>query len=123
MRDAKKHHAMIAGNSYGAAVAPRLLGLQLVIARSFARIHWKNLVNFGVLPLTFVAPSDCDHLQQGDTIRISNLADAPPSQSWEAHSLLKSRKAVEKALMHLEDDGIGEPGIRCLCAKHNLSRR
>jgi len=86
MRQAKKHHAIVAGNNYGqgssrenAAVAPRFLGLQLVIARSFARIHWQNLVNFGVLPLTFVAPSDYDRMKLGDTIRISDLANALPA--------------------------------------------
>jgi aconitate hydratase len=80
------HHAIIAGNNYGqgssrenAAVAPRFLGLQLVIARSFARIHWQNLGNFGVLPLTFAAPSDYEHLKQGDKILISNLADTLPA--------------------------------------------
>jgi aconitate hydratase len=36
-----------------AALAPRYLGLQVVIAKSFARIHWQNFINFGVLPLTF----------------------------------------------------------------------
>jgi len=37
-------------------LAPRYLGLQVVIAKSFARIHWQNLINFGVLPMTFVKP-------------------------------------------------------------------
>jgi aconitate hydratase len=59
---AKQHaggHAIIGGANYGqgssrehAAIAPQFLGLRLVIAESFARIHWQNLINFGILPLT-----------------------------------------------------------------------
>ena len=55
---AKGGHAIIGGENYGqgssrehAALAPRYLGLQLVIAKSFARIHWQNLINFGILPV------------------------------------------------------------------------
>ena len=71
----KSGHAIIGGENYGqgssrehAALAPRYLGLQLVIAKSFARIHRKNLVNYGILPLTFENPSICDKLQDGDVI-------------------------------------------------------
>lgn len=54
-------HIVVAGQNYGqgssrehAVLAPRFLGLRVVVAKSFARIHWQNLVNFGVLPLTFI---------------------------------------------------------------------
>ena len=54
---------IVAGANYGqgssreqAALFPRYLGLEVVIAKSIARIHWQNLVNFGVLPLTFADP-------------------------------------------------------------------
>lgn len=76
-------HAIVAGNNYGqgssrenAALAPRYLGLRVVAARSFARIHWQNLVNFGVLPLTFADPADYDGLQQGDVLRLTGLREA-----------------------------------------------
>ncbi len=76
-------HAIIAGHNYGqgssrenAALAPRYLGLGLVLAKSFARIHWQNLVNFGVLPLTFADASDHDRLKPGDKMRIDKFADA-----------------------------------------------
>jgi len=82
-RDRGERHAIVAGSNYGqgssrenAAIAPRYLGLEVVIAKSFARIHWQNLVNFGVLPLTFADPSDYDRLQPGDTIRIAGIAEA-----------------------------------------------
>lgn len=73
-------HIIIAGNNYGqgssrenAALVPRFLGLQVVIAKSIARIHWQNLPCFGVLPLTFEDPTDFDRLQQGDELRIDDL--------------------------------------------------
>ena len=58
-----------------AALGPRYLGLRAVIAKSFARIHWKNLSNFGILPLTFVNPADLDKIEQGDILAIDNVRD------------------------------------------------
>lgn len=73
-------HAVVAGCNYGqgssrehAAVAPRFLGLRIVLAKSFARIHRQNLVNYGVLPLTFANPADYDRLQKDDVLRADNL--------------------------------------------------
>ena len=73
-------HVIVAGRNYGqgssrenAALAPRFLGLRVVIARSFARIHWQNLVSFGVLPLTFADASDYDSLANGDVVGIANV--------------------------------------------------
>jgi aconitate hydratase len=45
----------------------------VVFAKSFARIHWQNLINFGVLPLT-IAADDYDRLEQGGVIRIESVA-------------------------------------------------
>nr|WP_292499391.1 aconitate hydratase [Methylobacterium sp.] len=76
-------HAIVGGSNYGqgssrenAALAPRYLGLETVLAKSFARIHWQNLINFGVLPLTFADPSDHDRLEIGDVIEIADVAGA-----------------------------------------------
>jgi aconitate hydratase len=73
-------HALVSGENYGhgssrehAALAPRFLGLRVVIAKSFARIHWQNLVNFGVLPLEFENSTDASKIEQGDTIRVENV--------------------------------------------------
>jgi aconitate hydratase len=55
---------------------PRHFGLEVVIAKSIARIHWQNLVNFGVLLLTFVNPSDYEFLQLEQTIRITDTASS-----------------------------------------------
>ena len=68
------------GNNYGqgssrehAALVPAYLGVRCVIAKSFARIHKANLINAGILPLTFENPEDYDLIQQGDCLRIGNL--------------------------------------------------
>jgi aconitate hydratase len=73
-------HAIIGGSNYGqgssrehAALAPRYLGLRAVIVRSFARIHWQNLVNFGVLPFAFQDPADYDRVESGDRLRLTGL--------------------------------------------------
>jgi aconitate hydratase len=73
-------HAIIGGENYGqgssrehAAIAPRYLGLRAVIAKGFARIHRQNLVNFGVLPLTFKDPADYNRIDMKDVLVLSNL--------------------------------------------------
>ncbi|CAI2718821.1 aconitate hydratase [Nitrospina watsonii] len=76
-------HAVVAGDNYGqgssrehAALAPRYLGLRVVAATSFARIHRQNLINYGVLPLTFKNPQDLDSLQTGDVLHLTGLHHA-----------------------------------------------
>ncbi|TFJ91846.1 aconitate hydratase [Lentibacillus salicampi] len=73
-------HAIVGGFNYGqgssrehAALAPRYLGLRVALVKDFARIHWQNLVNFGVLPLTFVNETDYDLLSAGDVLVLSDL--------------------------------------------------
>jgi len=73
-------HVIVAGKNYGqgssrehAALAPRYLGLRVVIAKSFARIHHQNLANFGVLPLTLADESEYEKLQAHDELRFSRL--------------------------------------------------
>jgi aconitate hydratase len=58
-----------------AASTPRYLGLRVVSAKSFARIHWQNLVNFGILPLTFANPADYDRIDRDDVLRITGVHD------------------------------------------------
>lgn len=71
---------VVAGQNYGqgssrehAAIAPRYLGLRVVMAVSFARIHWHNLINFGILPLTFAEARDLESVEQGDTLILPEL--------------------------------------------------
>src|SRR5437667_12884745 len=52
------------------------LGVHLVLAKAFARIHMDNLVNSGIPPVTFADPKAYDEIQQGDRLRITNLLAA-----------------------------------------------
>jgi aconitate hydratase len=77
-------HAIVAGRNYGqgssrehAALAPRHLGLRLVLARSFARIHWQNLVSYGVLPLELVEGDDHAAIEAGDALALDWGAEPP----------------------------------------------
>ncbi|MBK5193699.1 MAG: aconitate hydratase, partial [Flavobacteriaceae bacterium] len=58
-----------------AALAPKYLGQVAVIAQSYARIAWQNLVNFGILPLEFINNEDYDHIEQGDMVLIKDLPE------------------------------------------------
>jgi len=75
-------HIIVGGENYGqgssrehAAIAPRYLGLRAVIAKSFARIHWQNLANFGVLALEFDNADDYESIDQDDKLRLKGLRD------------------------------------------------
>jgi len=79
----EKGFIVLGGNNYGqgssrehAALAPRYLGLKIVIVKSFARIHWQNLINFGILPLTFVNPSDYDKIDRDDDLHAVDIRRA-----------------------------------------------
>jgi aconitate hydratase len=68
---------IVGGENYGqgssrehAALAPKFLGLKAVLVKSFARIHLVNLINFGIVPLTFADKQDYDHIAQGDTLEL-----------------------------------------------------
>jgi aconitate hydratase len=103
-------HLIVGGDNYGqgssrehAALAPRYLGLRVVLAISFARIHWQNLVNFGVVPLTFQNPEAIGQITQGDVVRFQGLAEQ-----------LKSGRDVA-----VENTTRGET----IAARHDLSAR
>jgi aconitate hydratase len=75
-------HIVIAKENYAqgssrehAALAPKHLGQVAVIAQSYARIAWQNLVNFGIVPLEFINVSDYDKMEQGDFISFKNLRE------------------------------------------------
>ena len=75
-----KSNIVVGGSNYGqgssrehAALVPLYLGVKAVIAKSFARIHTDNLINAGILPLTFANPDDYDKLNQDDTLVLENL--------------------------------------------------
>jgi aconitate hydratase len=80
IRDAGRHNVIVAGESYGqgssrehAAMCPMFLGVRAVVAKSIERIHMANLINFGILPLTFENAADYARLEAGDEIRIGEV--------------------------------------------------
>jgi aconitate hydratase len=77
-----KEGAVVGGENYGqgssrehAALAPRFLGVRVKLVQSFARIHLANLINFGILPLTFEDPGDYHHLQEGQVLEIPEVRE------------------------------------------------
>ena len=74
---------MVGGENYGqgssrehAALAPLHLGVKAVLVKSFARIHRSNLINAGILPLTFVNEADYDKISQGDELALDGVRKA-----------------------------------------------
>ena len=71
---------IVAGSNFGlgssrehAVLAPRYLGIRIVISKSFARIHWQNLANFGILALTFSNPDDWRRINQDDVLQFPDV--------------------------------------------------
>jgi aconitate hydratase len=80
VRDRGRQNIIIAGQSYGqgssrehAAICPMFLGVRVVIAKSFERIHAANLINFGILPLVFQNEEDYEGISSGDLLRIPDI--------------------------------------------------
>lgn len=73
---------IVGGSNYGqgssrehAALVPLYLGIECIITKSFARIHFANLINAGILPLTFANESDYDKVKEGDILEICNVKE------------------------------------------------
>lgn len=103
---------IIAGDNYGqgssrehAALAPLYLGVKAVLAKSFARIHKANLVNFGIIPLTFIDTSDYDSISEGDILLIEDLL-----QSLKTGQVTISNKTKDKEII-----------VRCDLTKRQLN--
>ena len=82
IKDRGDHNIIIGGLSYGqgssrehAALCPMYMGVKAVIAKSFERIHTANLVNFGILPLTFKNEEDYEKIDQGDKLEIPGIVE------------------------------------------------
>ncbi|KAA9150264.1 aconitate hydratase [Amycolatopsis acidicola] len=81
-REEERGHFVVGGDNYGqgssrehAAITPRYLGLRAVLAKSFARIHWQNLANFGILALEFTDAADYDRIDADDVLRLRDLRE------------------------------------------------
>ena len=89
---------IVAGENYGqgssrehAVLAPRHLGIRAVIAKGYARIHFQNLVNFGILPLRFADAGDHGRIEAGDVMRLEDLQEAlSPGATMTVHNITKN---------------------------------
>ena len=82
LKDEHDGHVVVAGENYAqgssrehAAIAPRYLGQKAVLAKSYARIGWQNLINFGIAPLEFESPEEYDKIEQGDVLKTENIRE------------------------------------------------
>ena len=126
----EKMGMVLGGENYGqgssrehAALAPMYLGVRVVLAKSFARIHRSNLINFGILPLTFVSATDYDPIAQGDQIQIRNLRSAVRRDAPFAIRNVTKRKElmVAHGLSQREKEVLLEGGL--LNYTKNMARR
>ncbi|MDO5493232.1 MAG: aconitate hydratase [Nesterenkonia sp.] len=114
-------HAVVGGTNYGqgssrehAVVAPRYLGLRVVVAKSIARIHWQNLANFGVLALEFDDEADYDALTQDDVLSLRGLheslraSDEVSAQIGDREVLLRHRLSERQVEMVLAGGRIAQ---------------
>ena len=99
LRDAGGYGVIVGGESYGqgssrehAAICPMFLGVKAVIAKSIERIHRANLVNFGILPLTFSDPADYDALAEGSELRFDGVPEQLSNGSGRLAATLGDRK-------------------------------
>ncbi len=92
---------IIAGSNYGqgssrehAALAPMYLGIKAVIAKSFARIHKANLINFGIIPFTFENEADYDRIDEFDELRLTNLLSLKVGEKVTIENITKNESYV-----------------------------
>lgn len=98
---------IVGGENYGqgssrehAALAPMYLGIQAVLAKSFARIHLSNLINYGIIPLVFVEPGDYDTLDQDDRLEFQRVKKAiRKGLSIEVINQTKKKKILFRAMV------------------------
>jgi aconitate hydratase len=100
---ARGNGVVVGGENYGqgssrehAALASRYLGIRAKLVKSFARIHKANLVNFGVLPLTFKDPADYDSLHQGDRLVFHGVRRLMAQGATEIPVLVNGRTIVTR---------------------------
>ncbi|MDR3301813.1 MAG: aconitate hydratase [Spirochaetaceae bacterium] len=103
---------IVGGSNYGqgssrehAALAPMYLGVKAVLAKSFARIHQANLINYGILPLTFTHPEDYQALQQDEMIEFSGIHQLLDGLTGSGIFEITNKTNGKKIKLKLEADG------------------
>ncbi|MHA1758472.1 MAG: aconitate hydratase [Promethearchaeota archaeon] len=117
---------IIGGENYGqgssrehAALAPHYLGIKIVLAKSFARIHRDNLINFGILPLKFKNKNDYNRLKENDEIEVKDIRELLKSNE----KVFKIRNLTQKYDFEVEHDlSIREKEIILAGGKLNYTR-
>jgi aconitate hydratase len=116
----KQGFFIVGGENYGqgssrehAALAPRFLGLKAVIAKSFARIHQQNLINFGSLPLVFMDQKDYEDININDTIKMADIREIlQKSHQIEIFNVTKNKRFLtEYSLTNRQKDMILQGGL------------
>lgn len=110
---------IVGGHNYGqgssrehAAIAPMYLGVQAIIAKSFARIHRSNLINFGIIPFTFVEEKDYDNIDQGDRLELQEVAANLDKEQLEVTNVTRGTTfAVRHGLSQRQKDIIRKGGL------------
>ena len=100
---------ILGGSNYGqgssrehAALVPLYLGIKAVVAKSFARIHVANLINFGIVPMTLANPDDYENFVEGDALEIKDFAAAVKGAT-EATLVNKTNGAQAKLCLNLSE--------------------
>ncbi len=116
---------IVAGSNYGqgssrehAALAPMFLGVKAVIAKSYARIHRSNLINFGIAPLSFKNPADYEIIQAGNSLRILNLEKRLRDETLAVEVLDQP-----PSLQSMNPSCDVSPGRLLVPLRHDLTRR
>ncbi|MBQ1365245.1 MAG: aconitate hydratase [Clostridia bacterium] len=107
---AEKGGMLVAGSNYGqgssrehAALVPLYLGIRAVAAKSFARIHQANLINNGILPLTFADESDYDRIDQMDELSLPGVREAVAAGKDELELRNETKKESYRVLLPLTE--------------------
>ena len=101
---------IVAGENYGqgssrehAALAPMYLGIKAVLAKSFARIHLANLINFGIVPFVFDDKEDYDMIHEMDELVIENVHDLKKNRQMQVYNVTQHKTYQVHAQVHAED--------------------
>ncbi|MBI2265359.1 MAG: aconitate hydratase [Armatimonadetes bacterium] len=119
---------VVGGDNYGqgssrehAALAPMYLGIKWVLARSFARIHRTNLINFGILPLLFADLKDYENLEQGDVLEITSVRDAVRKAAVQVRNTTRGNEFSAKVeLSEREGEVLLAGGLLNYTKQHSL---
>ncbi|SCZ81804.1 aconitate hydratase [Acidaminobacter hydrogenoformans] len=121
-----KTSIIVAGHNYGqgssreqAAIIPRYLGISVVMAKGFARLHLANMVNWGILPLVFKNDSDYEAISQGDTLKLDHF-DLKEGEDVFVRNLTKNETyALKTPLFQADLDAIRQGGVVNMLKKKN----